>query len=93
MVGKGMPFSDCFKVFHEIGIDGQIRLRQHIPEKDAEAFFRIHSDRDTFRFFMRDTYPGDQYTDAFVKVLESMIKRFSRRNDYSWVTDTQAIFF
>ena len=82
-----MSFSDCFKEFHEIEIDGHIRLRQHIPAKDAEAFFRIYSDRDAFRLFGRETDPGDQYTDAFVKVLESRIKGFNRKNDYSWVVE------
>ena len=44
-----MSFSGCFIEFHEIEIDEHIRLRQHQPEQDAEAFFRIYSDRDTFR--------------------------------------------
>ena len=45
-----MSFSDCFGEFHEIEVDEHIRLRRHIPERDAEAFFRIYSDRDAFRF-------------------------------------------
>ena len=53
-----MSFSDCFREFHEIEVDEHIRLRRHIPERDAEAFFRIYSDRDAFRFFGRNTDPG-----------------------------------
>ena len=34
-----MPFSDCFMEYHEKEIDEHLRLRRHIPEKDAEAFF------------------------------------------------------
>ena len=76
---KTMPFSDCFREFHEIEIDEHIRLRQHHPQQDAEVFFHIYSDRDAFRFFERETYPGDRYTDGFVKVLESRIKGFNRK--------------
>ena len=82
-----MSFSDCFREFHEIEVDEHIRLRRHIPERDAEAFFRIYSDRDAFRFFGRDTDPGERYTEGFVKVLESRIKGFARKNDYSWVVE------
>ena len=78
-----MSFSDCFKEFHEIEIDEHIRLRRHQPEQEAEEFFRIYSDRDAFRFFGRETWPGDKYTNAFVKVLDSRIKEFSRKNDYA----------
>ncbi len=52
-----------------------------------KAFFRIYSDRDAFRFFDRETYPGDQFTDAFVKVMDSRIKGFNRKNDYAWVVE------
>ncbi len=82
-----MSFADHFKAFHEIEIDNHIRLRRHQPQQDAEAFFHICSDRDAFRFFGRETYPGDQYTDAFVHVLESRIKGFRRKNEYAWVIE------
>ncbi len=29
---KKKSFTDCFKEFHEIGIDEHIRLRRHPPE-------------------------------------------------------------
>jgi hypothetical protein len=51
-------------------------LRRHQPEQEAEEFFQIYSDRDAFRFFGRETWPGDKYTNAFVKVLDSRIKEF-----------------
>ena len=54
---------------------------------DFGSIFRICSDRDAFRLFERETDPGDRYTDGFVKVLESRIKGFSRKNDYSWVIE------
>ena len=82
-----MSFADCFKEFHEIKIDEHLRLRQHHPQQDAETFFRIYSDRDAFGFFDRETWPGDRYTDAFEKVLDSRIKGFSRKNDYAWVVE------
>ena len=69
-----MSFSDFFKEFHEIEMDEHIRLRQHHPQQDAESFFRIYSNRDAFRFFDSYTYPGNHYTDAFVKVLKSRIQ-------------------
>ncbi len=82
-----MSFSDCFREFHEIGIDEHIRLRRHHPQQDAEAFFGIYSDRDAFGFFGRETYPGDQFTESFVKVLDSRIKGFDRKNDCAWVIE------
>ena len=82
-----MSFSDRFKAFHEIEIDEHIRLRLHRPQQDAEAFFRIYSDRDAFGFFDRETYPGAQFTAAFVKAMDSRIKGFNRKNGCSWVVE------
>ena len=76
-----MSFADCFKEFHEIKIDEQLKLRQHNPQKDARAFFDIYSDKEAFKYFERDTYPGDEYNDGFIKVMESRIKGFNRKND------------
>lgn len=53
-----MSFSDCFREFHEIEIDEHIKLRQHHLQQDVEAFFRIYSDRDAFRFLVGKPIPG-----------------------------------
>ena len=76
---------------NEIKIDEHLKLRQHIPQKDARAFFDIYSDQEAFKYFERDTYPGDKYSDDFIKVMESRIKGFARKNDYAWVVEYEGL--
>lgn len=82
-----MSFSDNFKEFHEITIDDQIRLRQHRPEQDAESFFTIYQDQEAFQHFGGYSYPGETFHSDYKKVLESRIKGFNSKRDYSWVVD------
>lgn len=82
-----MPFSDNFKEFHEIQLNNELRLRQHVPEKDAQAFFEIYQDIEAFQYFGGYSYPGDTYTEEFTKVLQSRLKSFKAKRDYSWVVD------
>lgn len=78
---------DIFKEFSEIKVDSNIILRQHIPAKDAKDFFDIYKDTEAFQHFGGYSYPGDTYNDKFIKVLESRIKAFKSKRDYSWVID------
>lgn len=82
-----MTFSDSFKEFHNIRVNDNILLRQHVPENDAKDFYDIYKDQEAFKYFDGYKYPGEQYTEQFIKVLESRIKGFKGKRDYSWVID------
>lgn len=43
-----MTFSDSFKEFHNIRVNDNILLRQHVPENDAKDFYDIYKDQEAF---------------------------------------------
>lgn len=86
-----MAFCNLFQHFVPIWVDENIFLRQHVPEKDALPFWKILSDEENFTYFGHDKKTPSWNEEREIRVLQSRIKGFKGKREYSWVITFQGI--